>query len=364
MKSSTPLLAYDVPANIMPRAALTRLEETEIDLRLFVPVLDAPQFEVTSAGRQHVEGDHGVALNLRVRNFQVGQHVFPIGASAERIPALNANTPLDLLETAPFLPDHLPLRLIPQQGMDGPDTPTPPEFYVIPDTNEATTVFAPDNRRVYCDTSYPWGAVGRVDTPVGIGSGVMVGPRHLLTASHLIYWKRNGTTDWLRFRPAYYNGSTPFGDAWGTHVLFKYQVRTPIIDEIEGRYDYAVVVLDRRMGDLTGWMGSRAYTDEWDNKPFWSHIGYPGHTTGSNRPTLQTGIALDGLSWQEDSHQAMTHRGDVWPSQSGGPFFGWWAGEQGPRVVAVQSSRNPRANSASGGLEMVHLIVKALQEHP
>ncbi len=358
MKSSTPLLAQDVPQNIMPRAPLTRLEEAEIDLRLFVPVTDTPQVEVIEAGDKHVEGTNGVELKLRVRNFQVGQHVFPAGSKAKKIPMIGAAA--KTAETEPHLPDHLPLRLIPKTMTDDLDEPLPE----ADDENQATTVFSPDNRRVFCDTSYPWGTVGRVDTPVGIASGVMVGPRHLLTAAHVIYWKRDGSTAWVRFRPAYFNGSTPFGEAWGVQVYYKYQVRGPMIDEIEGRYDYAVVVLDRRVGDLTGWMGSRAYTDEWDGKPYWSHIGYPGHTTGSNRPTYQAGIALDGMDWQDDSHESMAHRGDVWPSQSGGPFFGWWAGEKGPRVVAVQSSRNARENNASGGLEMVHLITEAMADCP
>ncbi len=359
MKSSTPLLAQDVPEKLMPRAPLTRLEETEIDLRLFVPVMDAPQFEVIEAGNKRVEGDNGVELKLRVRNFQVGQHVFPAGSSAKQIPMIGEAG--HVVETEPHLPDHLPLRLIPAAMTD--DLAAPATLPAV-EANEATTVFAPDNRRVFCDTSYPWGTVGRVDTPVGIASGVMVGPRHLLTAAHAIYWKRDGSTAWVRFRPAYFNGSTPFGEAWGVQVYYKYQVHGPLIDEIEGRYDYAVVVLDRRIGDLTGWMGSRAYTDEWDGKAYWSHIGYPGHTTGSNRPTLETGIALDGMEWQLDTHESMAHRGDVWPSQSGGPFFGWWVGEKGPRVVAVQSSRNARENNASGGLEMVHLIQEAIHDYP
>src|SRR5262245_24415572 len=43
----------------------------------------------------------------------------------------------------------------------------------------ATTVFPPDERVVFSDTSYPWRTLGRVETAGGVSSGVMVGPRHL-----------------------------------------------------------------------------------------------------------------------------------------------------------------------------------------
>jgi V8-like Glu-specific endopeptidase len=47
-------------------------------------------------------------------------------------------------------------------------------------------VYPPDGRHVFKDTSYPWRACGRVTTNGGQGSGTLVGPRHLLTASHVI----------------------------------------------------------------------------------------------------------------------------------------------------------------------------------
>jgi hypothetical protein len=98
-------------------------------------------------------------------------------------------------------------------------------------------------------------------------------------------------------------------------------------------------------------MGSRGYTDSWDGGRYWAHIGYPGDLTGGNRPTFENSIALDG-------------DGDVWPGQSGGPFFGWWSGDAGPRVVAVQSSHNSSQNNASGGQDMVDLVIRARNEHP
>jgi len=50
---------------------------------------------------------------------------------------------------------------------------------------DPTTIFLPDGRRAYYDTTYPWRCLVRIVTPRGwAGSGVLIGPRHVLTASH------------------------------------------------------------------------------------------------------------------------------------------------------------------------------------
>jgi hypothetical protein len=186
----------------------------------------------------------------------------------------------------------------------------------------------------------------------------------MLTVSHVIQWLSGGGAGWVRFRPMVFDGSAPFGEAWGTWVYYKSKVTGPTIDWFEGQYDYVCVVLNNNIGNLTGWMGARGYTDAWDGGNYWSHIGYPGDLTGGNRPTFEGSISLDGSFWQFDSHEAMSHRGDVWPGQSGGPFFGWWSGDVGPRAVAVQSSQNSSENNASGGQDLVDLIIRARNDHP
>jgi hypothetical protein len=65
----------------------------------------------------------------------------------------------------------------------------------------------------------------------------------------------------------------------------------------------------------------------------------PGDLTGGNRPTFQGGISLDGVWWEPDAHEAMSHLGDVWPGQSGGPFFGWWSGWPMPSECKAHRTR-------------------------
>ena len=221
---------------------------------------------------------------------------------------------------------------------------------------------------VVAHTRYPGSAIGRVDVPGGWGSGVLVGPRHLLTAAHIIPWGTSDrgvpTTGWVRFVPGAFDASEPFGSASAVAAYCLEPTYPPSIDAVEERVDFAVCVLDQPIGLRTGWMGVQVYRDEWDHLPRWSYVGYRGPHATSTRPTHQTGLALDGRADQPDTHRAMLHCGDVHPGQSGGPFFGWWAGEDCPRVVAVQSWGLPGQAGASGGGHLVDMVVRARQEHP
>lgn len=351
-----PILAKDVPQSVKPRKAIKPLESVQVDITRTLPTVGTPKISaVLDAAGKSV---------LRISNFKLGQHVFPANIQTKGVPSLGAKSEAfsKPLIAEGYLPDHLELQPIPMTEVLRP-------FFIASVSkeekkygNQATTIFPPDNRMVFRDTNYPWCTCGRVDSPLGQGSGVMVGPRHLLTVSHIIQWNADGSAGWVRFRPAYYAPSEPFGDAWAIRTYYKYKVNGPTIDWVEGMYDYVVCVLDRPIGNWTGWMGGKGYTDSWDGGAYWSHIGYPGDLTGGNRPTFEGSISLDGVWWEPDSHEAMSHRADVWPGQSGGPFFGWW--NNLPYTVGVQSSQNSSENNASGGQDLVDLILKARSEYP
>ncbi|NBB17918.1 hypothetical protein GVN20_00995 [Runella sp. CRIBMP] len=296
----------------------------------------------------------------------LGTRVFPVGGKSVGFKAFTKAelaTIAEPLETKGFIPsfadfepkaaaeskkDALPAFIDRKSFMNGADI---------------ETIFSPDDRRVFNSTAYPWRCFGRVESSLGSGSGVMIGPRHLLTCSHIVDWKPNNTTGWLKFTPAYYNGSAPFGAAWSTLTYYKYKVSgAGGVDYTELQYDYVVIVLDRRIGDQTGWLGSKSYTDSWDGGLYWSHVGYPGDLTGGQRPTFQGNFALNGADELADAHQYLTHKADVWPGQSGGPFFGWW--NSSPYAVAIQSAHNASANFASGGSDMVNLVIRARTDHP
>ncbi|MCA1710047.1 MAG: hypothetical protein LC808_44885 [Actinobacteria bacterium] len=120
-----------------------------------------------------------------------------------------------------------------------------------------------------------------------------------------------------------------------------------------------MVVLDRRLGETTGWMGARGYDDDWDSLAVWSHMGYPADLNGGQRPTWQGGFRVDG---SDAAAQSILHQADVFPGQSGGPMFGFWDGDVGPRAIAVQSWQTTGNNGASGSMDMRDLVARARRE--
>ena len=254
-----------------------------------------------------------------------------------------------------FVPDHLGFNAEPLQLARS--------FRRIPPYDQepryATTIFGADNRMIFQDTSYPWSTIGLVQTNRGAASGVMIGPRHMLTVSHIIDWTapEGYAADWVRFTPSYFDNNAPFGEAYGIHIYwYVKEDGDGFISGSEGDYDYVVVVLDRRMGETTGWMGARGYDDDWDDLAVWSHMGYPGDLNSGQRPSWQGWFQMDGT---DAAAQSILHQADVFPGQSGGPMFGFWEGDVGPRAVAVQSWENSSNNGASGSMDMRDLVALA-----
>lgn len=232
----------------------------------------------------------------------------------------------------------------------------------MPKEIHVRTVFPEDERKVYKDTSYPWSTIGRVETPKEVGTGVLVGPRHLLTCGHMIKWKSDGTADFLKFTPAYYDGSAPFGHAYATNIYYPEGIKiyTDQMTFNEVRHDFVVVVLNTNIGKTTGYMGYKPWAKSWNDRPDWIHCGYPFDLTSNNKPTYQKAIALKG---EEDLvHTLFEHKADIYHGQSGGPFFGYW--DSKPYVVAIQSASTPSLNYACGSQHMVQLINQALHDYP
>lgn len=260
-----------------------------------------------------------------------------------------------------FVPDHLAFTPLPAKQTRPFRTIRNPDGR---ERNVATTLFGADDRRTFQDTAYPWSTVGLVETNRGSGSGVVIGPRHLLTVSHVIDWSAPAgfAANWVRFTPSYYDGDAPFGVTYGTNIYwYLKEDGDGFISGDEGKHDYVVVVLDQPIGQSTGWMGARGYDDDWDSLNVWSHMGYPADLNSGNRPIFISPFTMDG---SDDAAQSMSHKADVFPGQSGGPMFAWWDGDVGPRAVATQSFQNSSANGASGGRDLRDLVARARNEFP
>jgi V8-like Glu-specific endopeptidase len=218
-------------------------------------------------------------------------------------------------------------------------------------------VFPPDDRSTYHDWNYPWGNICKVVTAVGWGSGVIVGPRHVLTASHVVDWSSNGAGSVEVHR----SGGTIRARSAITAVWFYTKVTGPV-DWYEVDEDYAVLVTSSRIGDAFGSFGVREYDGDWDGDRYWYSIGYSSDIGGGNSPLWQRYKWLDEDFWDTGDANSMTTDADTIPGQSGSPMFAWW--DKGPYVVAVVSSHSSTENWCSGGGAMVRLVRTARTQDP
>jgi V8-like Glu-specific endopeptidase len=224
------------------------------------------------------------------------------------------------------------------------------------------TVWQPESRNIYNDTTYPWGCVCRIITAHGaVGSGVLIGPRHVLTASHVVDW----TTDESEVIEVHRSGGTVAATTFDTAAFAFTHISSvgyTTLDE-----DYAVLILNERLGDRFGYMGFKQYDSAWDDDHVWWTIGYPTDIGSGLLPTFQRDQSLDEDEWDLGSGRAMTTSADTMQGQSGSPMFGWWGGS--PYVVAVVSAEGEVVlsgleNWCSGGADLNRTINKMRADFP
>jgi V8-like Glu-specific endopeptidase len=232
----------------------------------------------------------------------------------------------------------------------------------------------PDARKVYYPRDYPWRCTGRIFTFASwptpswnwSGSGVLIGPRLVLTAGHVAPW---GSANWaMLFVPGYWDGASVYGAgalSW--------------VSDYRGwntggstAHDICVLRLYQPLGSQLGWIGSRTYDDDWEGGNYWVLTGYPGDIAGGDRPVYQAGVpVLDDD--EDDDAQQIEHHGDASPGESGGPMFGFW--DDGPHAIGTTSGGERRYggflgigdednNIAAGGNAMVNLVKWGLSSWP
>lgn len=214
-------------------------------------------------------------------------------------------------------------------------------------------------------TFYPWRTIGKVfvgndpnfRNENGSGTGVLVGPNLMMTASHLVPWDDSGGFWWMRFAPGF-RDSEPNGSSFVTRVR---GIRNPESDFEASGYDYVICQLQQPMGEQLGWMGTQSFGDEDSyTEARWISVGYPGWFFNANRPAVEFDIDIDdidsddpGLELEITDGQA---GGDGW---SGGPL--WGVVDNDFRVIGIRSGTekdglDPRRGVFSGGRHMVDLV--------
>jgi V8-like Glu-specific endopeptidase len=195
------------------------------------------------------------------------------------------------------------------------------------------------------ETQYPLDAVVFLSTTfpdgqVATGSGVMVGPNDVLTASHMVYSSAHGgAAAEVTVTPAYDPSaqSAPFGtvDAVSWHYTTDFD---PDGDGfiaagsggpgLEGtEEDVALLDLDVPLGNQTGWMGIDPNFTEGEVNV----TGYPA-IYGSHMMNDTGTVLRNSVDWFLDTQNLEIH-----PGNSGGPL--WYLDQNGaPEVVGIVST--------------------------
>ena len=208
------------------------------------------------------------------------------------------------------------------------------------DRDRGGTIFGTDDRYLFNDRSFPWRTTGLVRTAAGRCSGTMIGPRHVLTASHCINWTSGGGAGWITFTPGFFDGDEPWGEFAAVQVAYWLQAPGSLTDQ-QTAFDYAVLILEQSIGDVIGYPGYRTYDDDWNGGTFWQYVGYPGELAGGQRPAFQNDCVISSAQSQSlsgNSALVLGHFNEFTPGQSGGAVWGWWGSEPWPRVVGVGST--------------------------
>lgn len=168
-------------------------------------------------------------------------------------------------------------------------------------------------------TTYPYDAVVYITAAYKDftlqGSGVLISPDEVLTASHVVYSQDEGTASSVTVSPGYNGGSAPYGSA--TAASFHYNPINDAGGDLAGsdsEEDYAVVHLSR---PFTG-LGTMSYVPGFEGG-FANVTGYPASASGAQVTSTQY-TALD-LGYTvidgRDSGEG-TSGGPVWVTASSG----------------------------------------------
>jgi V8-like Glu-specific endopeptidase len=158
------------------------------------------------------------------------------------------------------------------------------------------------------------------------GSGVLISPDEVLTASHVVYIEGEGTASNIVVTPGYNLGSSPYGSAQGTYIqYFQIDDADRSISNYQSQDDYALIHLSSPF-ESAGTMGIESNFGGGSV----NITGYPASAGGSQVDSSQT-VTLDPIYTLLDG----TALGE---GSSGGPV--WIETNAGPEVVGIVSSES------------------------
>jgi len=160
---------------------------------------------------------------------------------------------------------------LPSQLVQSSSNTTPPFEGLLPPGEVVQPVSVPDDRvRITPTTPYPWRTIAKLfitaaDSSHWVCSGGIIGSSsghgfHVLTAGHCVYMHdHGGWVSSIEVIPGLDQTYMPFYHAWAKKI----RTYTGWTQYQMVEHDWAVLTLDRNVGDYTGWMG-RMTAPWWD----------------------------------------------------------------------------------------------------
>ena len=180
-------------------------------------------------------------------------------------------------------------------------------------------IIGDDNREEANNTMFPYSTVAylEVNDSKGFtrGTAFMVNDNIALTAAHCVKDRDN-----ITIFPGYNNGKTPFGGAYVTAYITDNRYNPNVWTKGTNVnntdiHDWAILILDRNIGNLTGWLGTSS-----DISGITGFVSYPTDKFKNGFP-LQVYSPGKVLEWSYSLNKIyFTH--DTIVGSSGGPIMG------------------------------------------
>jgi glutamyl endopeptidase len=259
-------------------------------------------------------------------------------------------TAVEIYDVATGVITRIPSMDKTQQPLKSDLNTTPPYQGLLPSGVYPESVIPPDDRaRISPTTSYPWQTICKLfvtwpDGDTGWCSGAIIGcpdghGYHVLTAGHCVYSHTHG--GWatsVMVVPGLDEDYMPYNYAWDT-LLRSYTGWTVSGDH---RHDWALVTLDRNVGDFTGWMGrmtadpsNSIYTD------ILNTAGYPCNVYDpSSCPYPKTPVGSMWYDWDygdyADDYNHWYYM-DTQGGQSGSPVWRYVSSPEARYILTIHA---------------------------
>lgn len=222
----------------------------------------------------------------------------------------------------------------------------PPKPVRAPDGRflfQKETVIGQDDRvRIQATNAWPFSVHGHMimrfpNGQVFIGTGTLVGPRHVLTAGHCVFSAADGGfASEIIFNAAQNDLHLPFDSARAERILAH-----PRYEDSENpNFDMGMLILDRDLGKKTGFFGLRAVEDSEELHLLRVNVtGYPGDKDDGQQMFTHADVVKSVTA------ERFTYDIDTFGGQSGSGVWTIFDG-LGETVVGVHTTGSPSGNGA------------------